>query len=308
MEPPINFVLSDSDSYKLVQRQILRTIKDHLDPREYQETTSKRVDGAVNFGLFIHQPTDYLMSHGVADKNYFYRQDKKGNRLADRLKGAFVPGGWLKRRLAGSDRLKFVESQLHVVGWPRLDVLLAEQAEYDKKKLTQDPKRKKKVLWAPTHDFRRRGPDNVSTSSYPEFAKYLSSLEQKYDVAVSLHPRNRTDKTPTAHSLVESDIVISDFGTLVYEAWALGKQVIFPSWIIGSRIIEYMPNSGEGYIFRKRIGLHANSIDDVHDFLDSTPPFDEKLKEFLNDYLEPEYRGSSGKRIAQLLLSLSGRA
>jgi CDP-glycerol glycerophosphotransferase (TagB/SpsB family) len=303
-QPAINFVLTPSKSYFLVQEQILGAIKRHLAPESFQDSMNKKVEGAVNFGLFIRRPTDYLMSHGVADKNYFWRSNDAGARIADGLKGALVPGQWLKRRLVKSRRLKFDESHVHVVGWPRLDLLLAQQAEYDKKKSTE-PRAKKKILWAPTHDFRRRGPENLSTSSYPEFEQYIPALEQKYDVAVSLHPRNRRDKKPTAHSLIEADIVISDFGTLVYEAWALGKQVIFPYWIVGPRIIEYLPNSAEGYIFKNRVGLHADSIDEVHDYLHATPAFDDTLKQFLDDYLEPQYSGCSGKRIADLLLSFS---
>jgi hypothetical protein len=51
--------------------------------------------------------------------------------------------------------------------------------------------------------------------------------------------------------------------------------------------------------------LHADSIDEVHDYLHATPAFDDTLKQFLDDYLEPQYSGCSGKRIADLLLSFS---
>ena len=54
-------------------------------------------------------------------------------------------------------------------------------------------------------------------------------FEEHFDFEVSLHPRNRKDKRPTTYGILDCDYVISDFGTMVYEAWALGKPVIFPA-------------------------------------------------------------------------------
>ena len=71
-------------------------------------------------------------------------------------------------------------------------------------------------MWAPTHDFRKRGEEKRSTSSYPDFDAFTAQMEERYDYHVSLHPRNRKKKRPTADLLVEADVVISDFGTIVY--------------------------------------------------------------------------------------------
>ena len=84
---------------------------------------------------------------------------------------------------------------------------------------------------------------------------------------MSLHPRNRTDKQPTHHSLLDCDYVISDFGTIVYEAWALGKPVIFPHWLIGDRIKRHLGKSAEAFIFHERLGLHADSPQQMIDFV-----------------------------------------
>src|SRR5690606_6964667 len=131
-----------------------------------------------------------------------------------------------------------------VVGWPRLDTLLAMQERYK-----ADParaaasQRRKKILWAPTHDYARRGADNIPISSYPRFLEHIETLGSEFDVEVSLHPRNRPDKKPTAEKLIEADYVIADNGTLVYEAWCLGKPVVFPSWLLADTMKIYRRNS-----------------------------------------------------------------
>src|SRR5690606_34497442 len=111
-----------------------------------------------------------------------------------RLSHVFVPGEWLKRRLVASKRLSLTADRVHAVGWPRLDTLLKLQAQSP---LPPAAGRRKRILWAPTHDYARRGDAHVSLSSYPEFEEYIPVLEKHFDVQVSLHPRNRRDKVPT---------------------------------------------------------------------------------------------------------------
>ncbi len=124
---------------------------------------------------------------------------------------------------------------------------------------------KPRVLWAPTHNRRKRGETGRSTSSFPEFENYLRALSRFAWIDVSVHPRNRTDHTPTGASMPRADIVVADFGTTVYEAWALGKPVIFPRWLLADRIAEYLPGSAESYIFAERIGYHPDSFDEMVD-------------------------------------------
>jgi hypothetical protein len=300
---PVNLVKTSSRNYLQVQAQILGLIKAELPADAFLESVGERRDDALNFTLFIHQPSDVLMSHGLADKNYFFRKDESGERIASRLSHVFVPGGWLRDRILGSRKLGLSADQVHVVGWPRLDQLLELQAS--EVPLESAP-RKKRVLWAPTHDFARRGNEQVSLSSYPEFEANLEQLETRFDVAVSLHPRNRRDKVPTVEKLLWSDCVISDFGTMVYEAWALGKPVIFPDWIIRDRILEYLPSgTAESVIFSSGIGLHASSFDELCDFVEAGADVDAHTQAFMDSYLAPEYRGTSARRAADLLLQLA---
>lgn len=298
MAQNLNFVWNGKGAnYLKVQEQIFDQIIAELPVDSYTKTDRKRAKDKLNFSLFIRTPADIVMSHGVADKNYFLLKDKAGELIANTLKHVFVPGEWLKRRLVNHPDFTLDESRVHVVGWPRLDHLLSLQAAVP----LEAPRARQRVLWAPSHDWNRRNEESVSLSSYPELADHLPFLRKHFDVEVSLHPRNRKSKTPTDQKLIDCDYVISDIGTMVYEAWALGKPVIFPTWIIGDRVIKYQREAAEPYIFQNRIGLHANSPQEIVDMVMGGAPIDDTVRVFLDDYLDPAYNGSSAKRVASLL-------
>lgn len=300
----INLVHTPSKNYAGVQQQILGAVTKHLAAKEFSTTVGKRAPDSLNFSLFIRLPTDVLMSHGVADKNYFLRKDDDGERISNRLAHLFVPGEWLKRRLLKRKDLEVGAERIHVVGWPRLDILLATQQAMPVVP-PRAPGARPKVLWAPTHDYAQRGEENDSTSSYPELLEFVPLFEKHFDFAISLHPRNRKNKQPTHLSLLDCDYVISDFGTIVYEAWALGKPVIFPHWLIGDRIKRNLGESAEARIFHKRLGLHADSPQQIIDFVMGGAGIDKRTAKFRDDCLEPAYAGRSGERVAELLRSLS---
>lgn len=299
----INLVHTKSKNYAGVQQQILGAITRHLAPEEFTTTVGKRAPGSLNFSLFILQPSDVVMSHGLADKNYFLRKDADGAHISNRLAHLFVPGEWLKRRLLDAKTLEVGAERIHVVGWPRLDVLLATQQEMPM--VPRTPGERPKVLWAPTHDYARRGHDKGSMSSFPGLLEFVPMFEEHFDFAVSLHPRNRRDKQPTRYDLLDCDYVISDFGTIVYEAWALGKPVIFPHWLIGDRIKRHLAGSAEAFIFHERLGLHADNPQQMIDFVMGGAGLDARTADFLDDCLAPAYAGRSGGRVAGLLQALS---
>lgn len=305
----IKFVLSESNNYISVQEQLLSQIKRHIRKGSVVEVGRKdftKDDESLSFGLFIRDPADVLMSHGVADKNYMFIKDKNtGNRLINSRRAVLVPGPWLKRRLLKSKSIKLGEDQIICVGWPRLDELKRLQKKWNAKYPTYNRENSKpNVLWAPTHDYSRRGADKVSTSSYPEFMEYTDLLGEKYNLEIALHPRNRKDKKPTVEKLLDADFVISDFGTMVYEAWALGKTVIFPDWIIKERILEFLPGSAEAKVYEDNIGLHANSIDEMVSMIDGGVAYGTDVQQFMEDYISPEYDGTSSIRIANVLKKL----
>ncbi|MBM5801907.1 MAG: hypothetical protein FJ077_14010, partial [Cyanobacteria bacterium K_DeepCast_35m_m2_023] len=299
----IHFHLTRSRNYSGVQRQLLDLIKAHLPAKSWTESDGY-VKGKLNFSLFIHQKSDVLMSHGAADKNYHFRRDpddktKRLNHTMGRT-DLLVPGTWLQRRIADSGAIDYNNSNVHVVGWPRLDPLLELQKQANQEAASKS--RRKRILWAPTHDYARRGENNVSLSSYPEFEPFLKKLSERYVIATSLHPRNRKSKTPTSMALAEADVVVSDFGTIVYEAIALDKQVIFPSWIIGERIRKHLKASAEHHIFTEGFGLHASSFDDLCDMIETGRSIDMRSKAFFDSFLPPETYGHSAKMVADTLL------
>jgi len=300
----INFVLHNSKNYWLVQQSLVASIATHLDRRQWTATRQQRRDDSLNFALFIRLPSDVLLSHGVADKNYYTMTDDDGDLYVNRLRALCVPGPWLKRKMLASAGVRLRDDQIHTVGWPRLD-LLRQLAERHPRPA---PTGRRRILWAPTHDFRKRGPEQLSTSSYPAFAEHLSALEREFDVTVSLHPRNRASKTPTDVALIEADAVVSDFGTLVYEAWALGKPVFFPRWILGDRIQEHLPGSAEAHIFESRLGHHPASIDELIDILKGPLELGPGVDAFMKDYVDNYRSGIAGLRIARLLEQLGAAA
>lgn len=306
MDALVNFNLSKSKNYALVQKQLLDVIKRHLPQDSWRESHEQYVEGCLNFTLFIAQEADVLMSHGAADKSYHWKSDDLGRRFNHerRRSHLLVPGQFLVDRIVSSRSLRFDSEHVHSVGWPRLDLLLEAQRQAAKASDASQTSRKK-VLWAPSHDYSKKGDEQVSLSSYPEFVPYVDELRKRYDVDVSLHPRNRGDKAPTKDSLVDCDVVITDFGTMVYEAWALGKQVIFPFWLIGERMLHYGKGSFEAKIFRERIGLHADSFEQMCEFIDTHRAIEPAHRQMIDHFLEPSYLGCSGKRIADLLLDLA---
>jgi hypothetical protein len=299
MPRPINFLQLEADAYEGVQQQLFGLVDAHLDP---PATRGVYREGSLNFTLFIRRQADVIMSHGVADKSYFWISDPLGKRYVNSYEHVLVPGEWLKRRLLASKPIHMTEDQIHIVGWPRLDVLLGQVPN-----APEGRPRKPRVLWAPTHNKRPRGEVSRSTSSFPAFENYLRALSRFAWVDVSVHPRNRTDRTPTGASMPRADIVIADFGTTVYEAWALGKPVIFPRWLLGDRIADAIPGSAEAHIFRERIGYHPASFDEMIDIIRAGPVITDDVRAFLDDFLAREYLGRSSARVAEVLTELSQR-
>ena len=318
---PVNFLHKSSPNYDQVQNQLFDTIRQHLPDGAAGDSVDVRVEEAVNLGVHIRWgrganarplPLDVIMSHGLADKSYLLAQDvQTGRRLVNSYEHVLVPGQWFKdtllRRRFHPDPRKRVSvgaDRIHVVGWPRLDPLYRELGE--RRAVTDRPLR---VLWAPSHDLSRTGPDKRPFSSYPAFEEHLPALSAEFDVRVSLHPSNRTDKTPTTDALTWSDVVISDHGTLLYEAWALDKCVIMPSWLMPSAMTDdpKFKRTAEGHIYRKRIGQHASSMDELMEMARANQPPGCDVRELMEQILAPHTRGHSGRIIAELLPTLGLR-
>ena len=345
----INFCWAYLKTYANVQEQIFGLIEAQLPPGTVSHTMEDAVDGAVNLSLFIRQgreseghrvAADIVLAHGIADKRYFFTQDSDTQLpLANQYEYLFVPGSWhVNRLIEGNYRrnphyqITVQENQIKKVGWLRLDPLIQEAKHQDK-----EPHHRLRILWAPTHNVipntNVKKVDEIAQSSLPGFKKHVKEMAARYIFRVSLHPRNREDRTPTGNQLVWADVVISDFGTMVYEAWALGKPVIFPRWAIDvDTLLTRNPLSAESYIYRNRIGLHPESMAEMQQMLDdiqnklvgnSLIRFLKRatrikrprksaadlrghgVAEFIDHYVDPTHRGQDAKRTAEVLAEIA---
>lgn len=289
--------------YRGVTSQITGLITQHLPFGTWTRSSLARrlpENMRLNFGLFVDKNRQVLMSHGVADKNYLLRRSPEGELRINRFEQVFVPGPWLRDKLLANEHVTLSPDQISCVGWPRLDFLLQQQS-----RRKSGHREQLNLLWAPTHDWRKWGDEQVSCSSFPEFQPEFEALSKYYSTDVSLHPRNRRVKRPTSHKLIEADVVISDIGTMVYEAWALGKPVIFPTWLIGEYVLKYSSGSAEAHIFEHKIGYHPESPEQLRQILNDGPVITPDVTEFMEAYLPPSFNGISGRTVAQLLQDLA---
>ena len=314
----VNMLHLPSRTYQQVQRQIFELVAEHLPPHRVTHTVRTPSPDQLNWVLHIRRgryekqvptPGQVVMSHGLADKSYlFARHYETGEPLLNSFEHVLVPGEFLRRRILErakrknrSRQIRLGEDNVHVVGWPRLDPLV--QAGGAVRAPVGD--RPLRLLWAPSHDNTDIRSGRPSLTSYPAFEQYLPRLQQEFDVRVSLHPRNRSDKTPTQGALAWADVVIADFGTTLYEGWALNKCVVMPTWLIPPEFSKRLPHTAEGHVYREGIGNHARSIEELIDMARANEAPDGTVKEFLDDYLEPEHLGTSARRIAEVLDSLA---
>jgi len=298
--PAVNFVHEPSANYAGVQQQLVSLVASELPKGAWGCTKGFRIDGSVNITFFIKQDADVLMSHGVADKNYFTRRDSRNKYLLNRYRHAFVPGMWLKNKILSRTGINLSPENIHVVGWHRLDLLVQKRRDYR-------PGGRLRVLWAPTHNYQTQ-PSGRVLSSYPAFEQYTDQLKAAFDYDISLHPRNRTDKIPTMDKLANCDVLISDFGTMVYEALALGIPVIFPDWLVRDPIVETYKHSAPAELFKRNIGYHPRSFDELLEVLHGGPTVDDRSKQFIDHIIAPSTVGQSAQIVAGKLLEISHTA
>jgi len=233
------------------------------------------------------------MSHGCADKNY-----REGNNCGflKNFKLILVPGPWIKNKLI---KLGINESKIVCVGWPKLDPL------FKIKHLYKPNKNYKTILWAPTHnkgiaDIGKLLTTSNSISTYPKaleiFEKVLNN-NKNINIITSRHPKNKNNKSPTLDKLITCDYVIADAGSTIYEAWALGKPVIFLDWLVKKNINNIIKGSAEDYIYTNNIGYHANNIDELISLLQSELIIEKDVSEFMEEYMPSKFNGISGKII-----------
>lgn len=293
----IHFNLSTSRHHGELQKQIAECIQAGLGNCPWSVGTGEYDPDSINVCMRVRDAGDVLVHYVTADRNLLWGRDDEGKRLINRFRLVLVPGQWLKQRLLKSPSIHLRPDQIHCVGSPRVDMLRRAGAE-----ILPRPHagHRLKVLWVPTSNKAASG---ATVSSNPGFECHLRELSGRFDVIPMPHPRNRKRKAPVVRELLEADVVISDTSSVIYEAWALGKPVIFPRWLVADKLLAEAPGSAEAHIYRSRIGLHADNFTDLVDILESGPRIGNDVHEFMDEYLENYRGGDACNNIAQLLAS-----
>lgn len=244
-------------------------------------------------GKFPVGPQDIFMSHGIGDKNYWIAEHIAG------YKHALVPGpAWEKRIKDGG-----YEGEIHVVGYTKLDPLF--NGEYTRNKYD-----KPLVVWAPTHGYIHK---HKGRSSYPQCLTLINEIPDCYEKKLALHPTsrmsNRGKQDVTMQELLDADVVIADAGSTLYEAWALGKPVIFPDWLCKKDVISNFkndPGNLERRIYEEGIGYHARDMKHLVKLIEEALTCGMRQPEidFIEQIFPSELRGVSGKKAAEALIKI----
>lgn len=268
-------------TYQKINSKLIDSIQKHVDVEETKN---------IIFTFYVRAiGSDIFMSHGCADKNYHIIDNCFHINKYDYI---MVPGPWLKRKLIKNNIPK---EKIYCVGWPKLDDLF----ELKKKKNNHTT-----ILWAPSHSDQTNPCGKAS--SYPDFSKYFKKIkENNISIITNLHLYSQETKNQkiTSNQYLEADYVVADFGSTIYESWALGIPVIFPDWIVKKNVIKYYKGSAEEYIYTNSIGLHVNNIDDLISVVkdDNNKTIDVKTKDFIEDYMPSKFNGKSGKTISKII-------
>jgi hypothetical protein len=280
----INFITTNS-KYKIVVNNIIDAIKIYLDNYTISSTCDKN---SINVHFFLEEGyrkrtnwcgLNCLISHGVADKNW-----RNANKVS-MFDYIFVSGDLWKKKYIQQG---LPENKIIIGGYPKMDNIFntkgISNTKYD-------------IAWLPTHNAIQE------VSSFPMLDNILDNLPKEWNIVKSIHPARKNDFKPSDNILLESNIIIADSGSTIYEAWSLGKPVILPDFLVRDGIMNLFKGSFEEYIYQNNIGYHANSFEDMKNKISIAlnKGISQKEKDFIEGIFPTELRGNSGKVTAYLL-------
>lgn len=274
----INPILSYLPNYTISKECIDNAINVHF----FREEGYKK-----NVGLAKSKTINVFEAHGLACKNWH------NSRHVQPFSCVFVSGQSLVDKYK---KQGLTNTEVFITGYTKLDPIF--NGTYIKQKYD-----KPVVLFAPTH----KTIEDVSLQD--RFDSCLQKIEKEYVLICSQHPVYSESHNPTLQALCDADVVISDTSSLVYEAWSLGKHVIFADWLIKDGVIKYFPNSFESQIYCNNIGLHLENdsllMNNIEYALNH--PIQQNVIDFIDGIFSPELRGHSGKKHAEKLIELANR-
>lgn len=298
MEKLINFVVPVPPAYLSLYQKVLASIIDpiriHL-PESIVSPSS--ISDAVNIHFFsegtyfeknVNQNSgiNVYMSHGMGDK-----QLRDGPRVK-RFDYICVSGPrWVEKMI--KQGIPFEKVIMN--GFPKLDPLFQGLIKKN------GSHTKKTVVYAPTHYA------SAPCTSYPAFKEFLDQFPKDLEILSCAHPYHRKENKPVLQELADADVVIADGSSVIYEALALGKPVVFPDWLVKDAILTHWSNSFTAQIYREKIGYHATNFEhmvtQIYEAIDKK--LTDKDKTFIDGILPPQLRGSSGKATAETLKKLA---
>lgn len=286
---------NDYEGYSLVLDSFIDPIMPHFPEGLSVKRVREPLEGYLNVRFYTWpQPHQQLfMSHGIADKQY---------RTASKIYGfewVHTSGPWwtdyYKRQ--GRPAKSIVET-----GYPKLDPLF--DGTLTPKPRTDDRIR---VLWAPTHSG-INGTSRTYPSAYLELAESLATLlpPTTFDVEIAAHPR--VSRKVTLQGYLDADVVIADAGSTLYEAWAVDKPVVFPSWVV-ERKLRQRERVGtlEGVIYREKVGYHVDNPPKLAHVVSmaARDGITGPEQALIEQVLPRAYRGTSGRRTAEAFAEIA---
>lgn len=310
MMHPIAFLAGVDASAKSLRGQIYGTVKAaisaEIECQELTRTQGRPVRG-VAFSLFPELLSDALMPFELADRGLLKQTSPQGELLASRHGHVLVPGRWMRDRILQDDKFHLPPSKVLITGSPRIDFLRQLQADREVPASNNDDT--PRVLYVPLHE-NWRDENGLPLSSAAPMAAYLDQLKDICRLEVREDAPTTGAKQPVTEALLDADIVITDYTSTIYEAWALGKPVIFPRWLLGNRGVAKAPKSAEAFIYDNKIGHHAGSLEDLLNLISRGQELGlgDGVEAFMEDYLDNFHGGNAAQRIAQVLERLADPA
>lgn len=289
--------------------RLIAPVLAHLPNGSY--TVSRQpTDGAVN--VYLSNRDRYVDRSHRADRvgvSYAHGLASKGYRDWTRTKRfdyVTVPGPAHAREViaSGAPAHRVIE-----IGYPKLDPLFRGE-------ITGPPRDERiRVLWAPTHGggseefiHGNRSAVGAAASSWWHRDEIMRHLDpDTFDTVACPHPRHAPGRRATYEEYATADVVIADGGSTIYEAMALGMPVVLPAWLTRARNLSREGGRLlEATVYREELGLHVHDPRDLADTVvraaeEGPGP---REREFIDQVLPPQYRGTSGQRFAAWLLDL----
>ena len=249
------------------------------------------IPGSVNVCLFTTDDGDVFMSHGIADKAY------RDYRAISKYSHVFVSGPAWAKKMANQG----VKGNVHKVGYPAMDCVF----DIDGEPISESSNN---LVIAPTH-----------TNSLSCYSWFKENLEAIYagsggffnETILSPHPFDELRERRTVDEILDASVVVADTGSTVYEAWALGKPVVFPDWVIrndrGSGLSALRRGTFEWEIYHSDIGRHAHTLGQFFYMLDEAQRdgITQEEKAFIEDIFPEAYRGRSAQIAADTLKEIA---